>query len=529
MWSVKVMVLLLFCYACLSTGNGRVYFISKNFYNVLHWDPVKPDFPDQKVLYSVQYWRGDDLRYHIKHECQNITGLSCDLTAETPSEYDVYYRAKVMVNGTCLKVTTFFTPFRDTVLGPPLLSTHTTVSTLHVNITLPKGPNGVSIRDIITSTKKGSLKAVLEYTLKITHPHWAAQVIKSTNDHFDINLKYKQSVYCGDVVYTPTPEWGRSVSENASFCVTLPDDSQIPFLWPLLGAAVLVGIIIISAVCGYNYVKGGNQNSTLDRLVIHLQECKVMQHPDKNLILSQVSGMHTNQIVHITIKIPPDVAVSRQSTGYCPQDNPVTSAQSSESYGLVVRTQVEGNGRNIQQVDTMNVQTIQSVLDCSEDKNPKQGGTVQQFSSYSAPQLPNFNASESIPEQDSLVLQTVRNINGQLELHPFTFQPESSLDEVELQMNAERKPLLTDLIICQDELFTFVERLDSLDGRDSGCCDSTVNTPTRSYSNTSYSPCETTDPGFQRECQTTLPGAIFQSGYKKNWMPESSPGPIDIH
>lgn len=69
----------------------------------------------QKTDYIV-YWtdyRGDDQDYLIKDECQNITSLSCDLTAETPSVYDVYYRAKVMVNGTCYDITTFFKPLRD--------------------------------------------------------------------------------------------------------------------------------------------------------------------------------------------------------------------------------------------------------------------------------------------------------------------------------------------------------------------------------------------------------------------------------
>lgn len=43
--------------ACLSTGNGSVKFVSKNFYNVLHWDPVEPAVPGEKVLYTVWYWR----------------------------------------------------------------------------------------------------------------------------------------------------------------------------------------------------------------------------------------------------------------------------------------------------------------------------------------------------------------------------------------------------------------------------------------------------------------------------------------
>uniref|UniRef100_A0A087XL16 Interleukin-22 receptor subunit alpha-1-like n=1 Tax=Poecilia formosa TaxID=48698 RepID=A0A087XL16_POEFO len=115
-----------------------------------------------------------------KMECQNITSLSCDLTAETPSVYDVYYKAKVMVNGSCHGITTSFNPLRNTVFGPPVLSIRTTASSLHVNITVPKGPNGKSIPNIINSTKN----AVLEYTLKITRPQWAAQVSKMIITNF---------------------------------------------------------------------------------------------------------------------------------------------------------------------------------------------------------------------------------------------------------------------------------------------------------------------------------------------------------
>ncbi|MEQ2250603.1 hypothetical protein ILYODFUR_002664 [Ilyodon furcidens] len=528
MWSVNVVILLLFCYACLSTGNGSMHFLSRNFYNVLHWDPVEPAFPGQKVLYSVQYWRDDEKQYWIKQECQNITRLSCNLTTETPSVYDVHYRAKVMVNGSCLYITTNFKPLRDTVLGPPLLSWHTTSSTLHVNVTLPRGPNGVSVADIITSSKKGLLKAVPEYTLKITHPQWAAQVITSTTGHFDINLKYNQSEYCGHVVYIPTPEWGRSVSENASFCVSLPDYPQIPLQWPLLIAAVLGAIVIISAVCTWNYVKGGNLNMP-EALVIPSQECKVLRPQDKNLRISEVSfGINSDIMVQTKIKVEPDI-VPNESEGYSPQinpwticqHNPDTSAQSSESYAAVaVQTQDKRNERNLHQVGIVNRQTIQPTWPCSEEETKDKGA-----------QLPKFNLSESDPEQQPLVLNTVRNKEGQLLLTPFTFQLQSSPDDIELQMNRERKPLLSDLFDCQDgSSFTILERLDSSDGRDSGCYDSTINTPTSSYCNTSYSPSETMVPGFLQECQTTIPGdAIFQSGYKQNWMPVILPGPIDIH
>lgn len=51
------------------------------------------------ILYYSLYSDDSDQSYKIKDECQNITVLYCDLTAETPFVYDVSYHAKVLVNG----------------------------------------------------------------------------------------------------------------------------------------------------------------------------------------------------------------------------------------------------------------------------------------------------------------------------------------------------------------------------------------------------------------------------------------------
>lgn len=40
-----------------ATANGTVTFFSKNFTNVLHWDAAEPKYPEEKLLYSVQYYR----------------------------------------------------------------------------------------------------------------------------------------------------------------------------------------------------------------------------------------------------------------------------------------------------------------------------------------------------------------------------------------------------------------------------------------------------------------------------------------
>lgn len=76
------------------------------------------------------------------------------------------------------------------IFGPPTLSTYTTVSSLHVKVTLPLGPNGVSIGDIITSSKNGPYKTVIVYILKITHPEWAAQVSLHLTKQYTVNIHH---------------------------------------------------------------------------------------------------------------------------------------------------------------------------------------------------------------------------------------------------------------------------------------------------------------------------------------------------
>lgn len=153
-------------------------------------------------------------QFKIKEECQNIIALTCDLTAETPSVPDVQYQAQVYVNGGLLhRTTNRFKPIADSknlhvhssisvfppsqmysvaffihsslfvsvaILGPPTLSTYTTVSSLYVNVTLPLGPNRVSVADIIRRSKNGPAKTVIVYILKITEPKWASLVSPCT-------------------------------------------------------------------------------------------------------------------------------------------------------------------------------------------------------------------------------------------------------------------------------------------------------------------------------------------------------------
>ncbi|XP_059195077.1 interferon lambda receptor 1 [Centropristis striata] len=542
MWSMKVIILLLFCYACLATGNERAHFESRNFFNILHWDPVEPSFPGEKVLYRVQYW--SDLKeedgFRIKEECQNITSLSCNLTLDTPSVFDVRYRAQVCYNvSTCFRTTTF-KPIARTTLGPPILSTYTTASSLHVDVTLPLGPYGESLADIITRSKKGPYKSVPVYTLHITHPKWAEQVNMTESSQFVINLKNNGTEYCGYVVYKPFAEWGRKESEKATFCVTLPDDSLMP--WLLGTAALLTAIIIMSVVCMWKYVKVGKEKSMPELLVkFPSSQTGVLKSPDRNLIISKPEFCVQNEkTIYATIQVKPfkppvgpggyspqDIACSdwEDSTGSSvatgphsatsnPQD---TSNQSSEIYSLVTVHVPAEHNEVLQQAPSGRRETSNPPL-CSSGESWDKGGSGPKLTSHGVKPLPDPEPCESDPA-GPLLLRTERDTNGQLVLPSFTFQLQSGTDDTISPLNSERKPLLSDLIDSKKEgpLLASLQSFDGSEWSDSGLDDSSVHTPTQPYCNSNFSPSQPVTPYFQ---QSPPPSdAMFESGYKDNWIP----------
>ncbi|XP_041799342.1 uncharacterized protein LOC121611044 [Chelmon rostratus] len=537
MWSMKVIILLLFCYDCLSANNGKVKFISKNFNNILHWDPVEPAFPGENITYSVQYQsdRGE-LPFQIKEGCQNITALSCDLTAETPSDGDVNYQAKVFVNGRFHGLTNRFTPMAQTILGPPILSIYTTVTSLHVNVTLPLGPRRVSIADIISSRKNGPSKTVAVYTLKITHPKWAALVNESTTGRFVINLKNNHTEYCGHVVYKPGSYWGRTESENASFCVTLPGDPLMLLPWLVTSAALSAAIIIISVVCICNYVMGGKEKGMPLQLVTTFSTPpRVLQSPDSNLITSKaVICPQSDKTVYATIQVKPDVP-SVGVGGYFPQDIPCqawqgstgssvgtgahrltpnpgdTSSQSSEIYS-VVAVHVPAEEKDFQQATLKDRETK---LLSSTGESWDKGGISSKLSPHVAPPLHDSDPCDSDLSRP-LLLHTVHDSNGQLLLPSLIFQLQSHTGDI------QRRPLLSDLIDSKREgpSLASVQSVDGSEWSDSGCDDSTLNTPTQPYCNIHYSPTQRVVTDFNQGCQDTpCNDAISESGYQQNWMP----------
>lgn len=56
--------------------------------------------------------------------------------------------------------------------------------------------------------------------------YFQLQEYETKTGQFVVNLKNNKTEYCGYVVYKPSIELGRSESENATFCVTLPGEED---------------------------------------------------------------------------------------------------------------------------------------------------------------------------------------------------------------------------------------------------------------------------------------------------------------
>ncbi|KAM9309703.1 interferon lambda receptor 1 isoform 2-T2 [Pholidichthys leucotaenia] len=522
MRSVNVLILLLFCYACLSTSNEegkkvegkKAYFESKNFSNILRWFPADAA-SGKKVLYSVKYftYRKGSEDPRNKENCQNITALSCDLTAETAiSRNDDSYIAKVFVNGKIYDKTYIFTPFRDTTLGAPIVSISTSASSLNVNVTLPKGPNGLSIADIIiNSTKHLPSKSVIIYRL-IPDPKLAAQNEENQNGQFVIKLA-NPGEYCGHVEYKV---YGR-VSQNETFCVKMPKIPENPWIhlrWLLVSVIVLGSSVLILAVCACRYVKGRKLKNKPQALMINPVTPKRILDLDDNRLISK-------DLPHL---IWPESTDSSVDTGTCSTiPNPGdTSTQSSSIYGAVV---VAGSrpAEQHEHIQQASPQCTSQPLLSPSGKCWNKGKLDPKLTSGVAAPLSNLEHNVNNPD-GQLIVHTVQDTNGQLVLPLLNFQLQSSSGDTDSQMSPERKPLLSDLIIFKEGLpSASLESLESGEWSDSGCDDTTLNTPTYPYNNTHYSPSQTTLPDFNHDfqCQSsTCSDATLESGYKENWIPE---------
>lgn len=542
----------LFSIGCSAIGEGKPYLISRNFNTVLHWN--KLESPDEGALYSVHYKRLGE-PYKPKIECQNITTLSCDLTAETPYIYQNSYYAEVFANNHSLGRTALFKPLRDTVLGPPNLSVTPTTSSLKVTVTLPLGPdNKTSIEEIFNSTSFSYRDPPTFYMLNITHPSWAAQVHRNTTGEFVLNHLINSNVeYCGYVVYIPTREMHRNASESHAFCVALPDDPWLLFPWFLLLGCLLLGSFLLLVVVCRHYVR--KKSNMPDALKLTSNVPAPLWHPPEAITFSIAKSYHYpvgfsyGDLKTGTLQMGPKFT-SSGSGSYSPQDEPSFIAQprhcdtymgqqgpppehsnnstrSSTNYSMVV-VQVANEGveeechRHPDSED--NINSPWSSESSDHKPNLVQGDPV--LFSRGAPPEPNRCVGDRDSTGHPLVLPTLRHIDGLLQLSTLLLQPEtqSAMASMSLPTDAEGQPLLWDLdstgqgaSLLSDLVTTGeTEWLDPGTGREE---ERTIYTPISPmcFNNSNDSPSHSIPPINLADCETS--SMTFLSGYKQHWVP----------
>lgn len=491
-----VVIYLLFYYAAVTRGTGNVVFTSKDFTNILKWDPAAPPGPGQEVRYSVAYERDTDKNHFVeKAECVNITERFCDLTPETPAVYDVHYRARVWADGSFYGQTNTFKPIAETVLGAPMLTLETTTTTLRVRVTLPLGPEEEPVKDIMTKYNKGPSKATVVYSLHITNPSWARQEIENTTGHFMVSLKNDQTEYCGYVLYKPAFEWGRPPSENTSFCITSPGNPWMVLPWPIMSVAVMAVAVAVAVCCVRSYVKD-DKKTTPKSLDLFMNTPKVLVLQDVGI--SKVVISTKPSLTSLLDGYGPrnKIPLPRQEKEACSYD----SSQSSQVYGEVT-VQVEDE-EDLFQLQTLGLAQTGPTL-----------GSVKTL-----PQLDNVVVCGN-SEAEPLLLDTQRGSDGQLILPMPSFEQKTFSWTTDPQPAPENKPRLSYLIVRP---FVSLHSLDSSECSDSGCDESSVPTPTHEYCNSQYLPTQgfpQIEPDSQRS-QSTNCG----SAYKDHWMPSNNCG-----
>lgn len=519
-----MVIFLLFCYACVTSGRGNVTFKSKNFYNTLTWDPAVPRVPGQTVRYSVSYGVIDDGKFREKAECQNITELFCDLTAETEAHHDDYYRAKVMADDLLHGVTRKFKPIAETVLGAPTLSYSTNSTSLHMTVTLPAGPKNTSLIEIFSRNHKGPAEAIAVYWLFFTQPQGAPNMIESHTGHFDVSLTNDETEYCGYVVYTPLHEIGRPLSESATFCVKPQDKELMVLPWLLLSLAVVAIVVVTTASFAKCYIKNVKDDKLPSSLVSPMASRPAIMSTQKeqNIFHPEISPI-SDETVYVQVK----PSVSSDAGGYghknaiwpwsedsslgfhSPGHDQDNSAQSSEIYGAVAVETFKQSQLN--QTDRNNTPSLSNLVE-------KSGLLLSKIKTMSLSSVENCDNSESQP----LFLQTEKNSEGQLIL---SLQMPQTFTGTTEEPVPEKKPLLSYLIVSSDKGSNFVSlhSLESSECSDSGLDENTLPTPTPDCDHSQYLPTQLDLTHFSPGCQSPLScdNDTPDSGYKQNWMPSS--------
>ncbi|XP_019588272.2 interleukin-22 receptor subunit alpha-2 [Rhinolophus sinicus] len=102
----------------------RVHFQSRNFHNILHWQPGRAAASNSSV-YFVQYKIYGQRQWRNKEDCWGTREFFCDLTNETSEIQEAYYgRVRTASAGihSAWTMTQRFIPWWETKIDPPVMN-----------------------------------------------------------------------------------------------------------------------------------------------------------------------------------------------------------------------------------------------------------------------------------------------------------------------------------------------------------------------------------------------------------------------
>ncbi|XP_068006492.1 interleukin-22 receptor subunit alpha-2 isoform X1 [Melanerpes formicivorus] len=120
----------------------KVEFHSLNFNNTLHWQPGRAR-EARDTVYFVQYKVYGQSTWQNKDDCWGIQSHVCDLTNETSNIQEPYYgRVKAASAGVYSdwSLSCRFTPWRETIIGPPSVTVVHSNKFIKVKLQAPCSP-----------------------------------------------------------------------------------------------------------------------------------------------------------------------------------------------------------------------------------------------------------------------------------------------------------------------------------------------------------------------------------------------------
>ncbi|XP_057707786.1 cytokine receptor family member b1 isoform X2 [Corythoichthys intestinalis] len=215
---------------------------SVNFLHIVHWDPG-PDTPPGVQYKIFQRLSGESVTQSRNDYITTATSLQLKL-----DKYNKYHlRVRAFYNGTWSPDSqeVHFTPFQQTIIGPPKVILTECDNCIQINISLPKAENGSGIKnnDILAFYKATKFRVLWKQDNKIKD-------YRTENKSFTVYNLEKGKEYCVKIEIEITINKNTVPSTWKCIITSTTNFNSVPVL--LSGAAFLL-IFIIGALMTLTY------------------------------------------------------------------------------------------------------------------------------------------------------------------------------------------------------------------------------------------------------------------------------------